>query len=651
MRIIVLFCTLIVPAYAQEAVPRDLLSRPSSLERLDKILIPRRNWRPFPTAARREAWRNIPQAVREAHIHLGEEALAYDWAPLPASLFLEYARVGNRSNFEGLRRERRNRLADLVLAECIEGKGRFVDAIVNGVWVTCEETYWGVPAHLGMQKAGPGLPDISEPTVDLFAAETGALLAWTHYLLGPQLEQVSPLVPQRILLEVDRRILTPNLERDDFWWMGFSDRRVNNWNPWINSNWLTMVLLLEENEARRFAAVGKTLKSLDNFLNDYPADGGCDEGPGYWGRAGASLFDCLELLYSATGGELDIYDNSLVQDIGRYIYRVQIDENYFINFADASGRVDVPADLVFRYGQRIHDPQMIGFGAFAASRQGIGKGAVSGGGSIGRQLAALFNLPDLLAAEPAEPLLRDVWLPDLQVMVARSQGGSSEGLYLAAKGGHNAESHNHNDVGNFIVYVDGRPAIVDAGVGTYTAQTFSSRRYEIWTMQSAFHNLPTVGGVMQKNGPEFASRDVSYRADDRRAEFSLDIAGAYPPEAGVREWQRTLRLERGKQIELVDSYRLRDPVSEPALTLMTPCEVTVVAPGKLILRTTSSESGQSSTLEIEYDPGKLSAATEEIPLDDGRLTRVWGNHLTRILLKADGPSQQDSWVLRITERQ
>ncbi|HLV01581.1 MAG TPA: heparinase II/III family protein, partial [Acidobacteriota bacterium] len=637
-------CLLGSSLYAQQVPSRHLLSRPY-LDRIEEILIPREEWAPFPTASQRDAWNSIPETVRKAHLRLGEEALTYRWDPLPASLFLEYARIGNRSNYERTRGNRRNRLADLVLAECIEGEGRFLDAIIDGIWVICEETYWGVPAHLGLQQAGPGLPDVEEPTVDLFAAETGALLAWTDYLLGPQLEQISPLVPRRIRLEVDRRILTPNLERDDFWWMGFGGRRVNNWNPWINSNWLTMVLLLEEDGARRVKSIKKILESLDQFINPYPEDGGCDEGPGYWGRAGASLFDCLELLYSATAGVLNIYDNPLVQDIGRYIYRAHIDGDYFINFADASGRVDVAADLIHRYGKRINDPLMISFGASAAVRQGYGTTAVTGNGSIGRQLAALFNLRELLATEPADPFLRDVWLPDLQVMAARSDGGTSKGFYVAAKGGHNAESHNHNDVGNFILYVDGQPAIVDAGVGTYTAQTFSSRRYEIWTMQSAFHNLPTIGGVMQKNGVDFAARQVSYQADDQQVEFSLDIAGAYPAEAGVGTWQRTIRLDRDSHVELVDQYQLNDPVNDLTLTLMTPGEVAAQNAGELVIQTAPSSSGSTSRLAVSFDGEKLSASTEEIKLEDGRLTRVWGSRLTRILLRVEEPSVKDSLTL------
>ena len=108
-------------------------------------------------------------------------------------------------------------------------------------------------------------------------------------------------------------------------------------------------------------------------------------------------------------------------------------------------------------------------------------------------------------------------MPGIQVMAARVEEGSAQGLYLAAQGGHNAESHNHNDVGNFLIYADGQPAIIDVGVETYSAKTFSSKRYEIWTMQSAYHNLPTIDGVMQSAGRQFAASAVEYHADDRAA--------------------------------------------------------------------------------------------------------------------------------------
>jgi len=273
------------PALAQKApsqpLRRDILSGAFGPESLTRILLAREQWWPFPPAADRAPWQALPADVRESLVEAGRRQLEAPWAELPATFFLDYVRTGNRSHGDNARANRRAKLQALVVAECVENAGRFLDAILNGIWLTCEETYWGSPAHLGIQKAGSGLPDAAEPTVDLFAAETAAMLAWTGYLLEEQLDKLSPLVRRRILLEADRRVLRPNEERVDFWWMGLDpkgpSRALNNWTPWICSNWLTTALLLEPDARRRAAAVYKNLRSLDKFLESYHPDGGCDE--------------------------------------------------------------------------------------------------------------------------------------------------------------------------------------------------------------------------------------------------------------------------------------------------------------------------------------------------------------------------------------
>ncbi|NWG11945.1 MAG: heparinase II/III family protein [Acidobacteria bacterium] len=624
---------------------RSLLAGRMTERELGAVLLPRGQWRPFPTVEDREAWNIVSGHLRAEYVRGAERLLGTTWPPLPASVFLEYVRNGNRSNFERISFERRARLATLVMGEVFENKGRFLDDIANGIWAICEESYWGVPAHVGVQRRGSGLPDVTEPTVDLFAAETGSLLAWTTYLLGNRLDRISPLIDDRIHVEVDRRILTPNLERDDFWWMGFRrEREVNNWNPWINSNWLTTVLVLEQNPARRVRAVHKIMRSLDNFLDVYPDDGGCDEGPGYWGRAGASLFDCLELLHGATDGAIDLYGQPLIQRIGQYIYKVYIRDDYYINFADASGRLNPEAGLIYRYGKRIRDPIMAGFGVLLARRQNLGDEArVARTGSLGRLLPDLLLDRELRAASPVEPLLRDAWFPGLQVMVARSFADSTKGLYLAAKGGHNAESHNHNDVGNFIVYADGRPALIDVGVETYTRKTFSNERYEIWTMQSAYHNLPTINGFMQMNGRGFRARDVSYKADESTAVFSLDIAGAYPAEAGVESWVRTLHFVRGKRVELREKYSLSRFLAPLSLSLMTPRRIDMTTPGRILLA--DPRPGAGAGVAIVYDTALFKATPEDIPVTDSRLKSVWGERITRILLMSNSRDLQGGYTL------
>ncbi len=61
-----------------------------------------------------------------------------------------------------------------------------------------------------------GLPDILDPTLELFAAETSALLAWTDYLLDAKLDSVSKLLRPRIRLEAERRIIAPGLAHEDY---------------------------------------------------------------------------------------------------------------------------------------------------------------------------------------------------------------------------------------------------------------------------------------------------------------------------------------------------------------------------------------------------------------------------------------------------
>ncbi len=161
-----------------------------------------------------------------------------------------------------------------------------------------------------------------------------------------------------------------------------------------------------------------------------------------------------------------------------------------------------------------------------------------------RQLRALFSFSQLEESQSVPPYFGDVWLPDLQVMAAREKPGASAGLYLAAKGGHNAESHNHNDVGQFLLYLDGEPVLIDPGVEEYTSKTFGSNRYALWTMQSAYHNLPTVNGCLQEAGRNFKAIGVHYQASEDRAELSLQLEDAYPQAAGVARWQRRIALCR-----------------------------------------------------------------------------------------------------------
>ena len=626
-------------ALAQTSPPppaRKLLQSRVSAEMLSQVLSPRASWRPYPTIEDRRFWQALPPEIRNAVLDSASSRLGTPWPALPASVFLDYARNGNRSRFEALSFARRNRLRHAAFAECIEAQGRFLDEILDGLWFICEESFWGVPAHIGAQKAGNTLPDVSEPIVDLFAAETANTLAWTTYLLGSRLDGLSKLLRPRVEAEIQRRILDPCLARDDFWWLGFAgNRSVNNWNPWINSNWLACVLLMEPNPERRLAAVQKIIRSLDRFLDSYHDDGGCDEGPSYWSHAAASLFDCLELLYSASDGRLDFYNIPLVREMGAYIYRMHIAGDWYVNFADASARIRPSGNLVWRYGRRVKDPQMEAHGAWLASRAASPLERFDSDG-MRRALDALVHLSELSAraSSARPPLVRDVFLPGVQVAAARLQQGSERGFYLAAQGGHNAESHNHNDVGNFIVFHDGEPVLIDIGVETYTAQTFSSRRYEIWTMQSAWHNCPTINGQMQSAGRSFEARNFSAIEGG----VSMEIQNAYPEQAGLQRWLRSVALDRAAgRVVLRDSFRLsrRDSVEWNFITNRIP---RLEGPGRMVL---------DGRFVLSFDPA-LEAVFDEHSSEDARLRPIWGPRVRRARLILKSPPAQADYAFTLS---
>ena len=608
------------------------------------------SWHPYPTVGERDEWALLPNTLRKVYIERGENEMEFAWPSLQAARFLDYARTGNRSRFQADRNQRRQALGHLVLAECMEGKGRFVDQIVNGVWATCEETYWGVPAHLSLQAAGKGLPDVSEPTVDLFAAETSTLLAWTYYLVGETFASVSPLVRPRIALEIDRRILTPLLDREDFWWMGLKPRpdgrRVNNWNPWINSNWLMSFLLIEQNRDRLTLAVHKSIRSLDQFIQPYPEDGGCDEGAGYWGRAAASLFDCLEILESATDGLIDEFDSELLRNMGSFIYKAHIKDHYFVNFADAPVMTTPVPSILFRYGKRVGDSQLSSLGAWFAASEHLEKKGF--GDSVARQLPALFTAAELFATKGSQHYPRDAWFPGIEVMTARCQADSPEGFFVAAKGGTNAESHNHNDIGTFVVFNDGKPLLIDTGVEPYTAKNSSPQRYDIWTMNSNHHNLPEVNGHAQQPGFEFAAKSVKHETTEASATLELDISDAYPAEAGLESWYRRVRLNREAGVEIEDTCVFTESGGNVVLHLITACDVQIGA-STLTLEETPLPNGRvTGSGQINFDKDVFTVSTEEISLEGGeRLHKIWGTRVVRISLATDDLETKASWNVLI----
>ncbi len=643
---ILILLVLSIHLYAQNN-ERNLMTSNNSVESLSEIILEPEKWVLYPTDA--SEWQKmVPVSVYKKQIEVAEKLLGKDWPILKASVFLEYERNGNRENYQDISFERRDALSALVMAEMLEGKNRFLDDIINLVWAICEETYWGIPAHVNLQETGRGLPDVETPSVDLFAAETGALLAWTDYMIGDKFDEVNPFIRKRIYYETNRKIHEPYLKTKAYRYMGYnkSERRPNNWNPWINSNVMASALLLEKDKVKRADIIYKTFEVLDNYLNPHPADGGCDEGPSYWGRAGASVYDCLDLADLATGHKLNHFNESLIINLGTYVYKAYIGNAYFLNFADAGMKANHSPVLLYQYGKAINSPTMMEMAAYVGDEKDLRNSEFKG--SLGRAIPGLYYVSEVLKQSAKEPLVSDFWLPDIQVMGGRDKEGSTEGLYIAAKGGHNEESHNHNDIGNFVVFADGEPAIIDIGVETYTRETFGPNRYDIWTMNSAHHNLlPTVNGTMQKNGMEFKAKNVIYKASDKKVSFSLDISSSYPDSSGIIKWNKDFTYTRGKSIVLEENYLLSKNEKEIESYLMTCRKPELKDDGTIIL---PSYKGTDKKVRIIYDAKLFDVQLETNVLKDRKLKSSWDKgelYRIKFTMKNKALSGKIKWTIEL----
>ena len=552
-------------------------------------------------------WKALPEEKKQEILRWGREAMEAGYPQLLATQFMRFARDGNRKAWENPYFARRKALMGAAFAECIVHDAAQLDFIIDGLWLICEETTWILSAH--NNKGNPGdalelLPEKTNPYIDLFAAQTADTVSAVCWLLGDRLNNLTPRICRRVMHELQERIFTPFMHQDDFWWMGQTRKELNNWTPWILSNILKAAQYAIKDDLYLRELVTKCCQILDRYLACLPEDGGCDEGTAYWNMAGGSLLDCLESLRELSGGKLDFYDVPKIREFGLFPLRSHVAGPWYWNFADCDARPILDGERVYTFSRRIGSKELMQLGCFIGARL-----MPRDTPQANRVLHALFT-----KMEPGtDPGPRDrVDLPDLQVY-ARTSGK----MYTVIKGGHNGESHNHNDIGTFIIYVEGNPVIVDAGNMVYTRKTFSEERYTLWNTRSMYHNVPLIG----KNGEQHVGE--SYRASDVRMEgdtLTMHLEKAYPDALGVRKLLRTACFRDG--FSLTDEIELENarPVTWVFMTYAKPeIEETAIRIGPLCL--TGAE--------------RLRAAVEEIPVTDARMALNFPGTLWRLTLTAE----------------
>ena len=630
-------CLIIVATLQLQGEERNFLQKKADIAKIKEVLVMNQEWVPYPDYTDRAGWDELLGEFKESIIKNGEKYLDYEYKVIKATDYLEYERSGSREIMSKPSSANNTAVSALIGAELAEGKGRFIEPIINGVFYLCEKTSWASSAHTAAyQKTRRAIPDHREHIMDLGHGGTAQMLSWTYYFLHKEFDKVDPIISIRLRHELQIRELDPYMQRRDLWWMGYNVKPggiINNWNPWCNSNALICFFLLENNKDVLAEAVYKTMTSVDLFLNHVKADGGCDEGPSYWGHAAGKLYDYLKMLYLGTNGQISIFDEPQIQKMGEYIVRSYIGNGWVVNFADASARGGGDAGLIYRYGTAVNSNLMKEFAAILNKEKPVKPG---GWGDMFRQLETLRCIPELRKETPAYSTPEYTWYPETEFCYFSNKNG----MFMATKGGYNNESHNHNDVATLSLYFNTTPVLIDAGVGTYTRQTFSSERYSIWTMQSNYHNIPMINGVPQKFGSQYKATDV--KVNLKAKTFSANIATAYPEEAKVENWTRSYRLG-SNNLKIEDTFSLKETVAPNQVNFLTWGKVDISEAGVVTIEVKGEKAA------LKYDKNQFDVSIETIKLEDPKLSNVWGPEIYRLSLTAKQQTLKGKYTFTVSK--
>ncbi|NLE38355.1 MAG: heparinase [Pirellulaceae bacterium] len=533
----------------------------------------------------REAWAAVAESASTQEILKQAEArLATPMPEATEDLYLDFSRTGNRTRYQHVASNRHDRIRTLTMAECLENRGRFLPAIEQVIRDLCAEKTWVLPAH------DRGLTNIkgTEVTIDLDSSAVAWDMATADYWLGDRLR---PETRKLIREQLEWRIFKPFegmalRGKPRMWWLA----TTNNWNAVCLSNTIGAALAVIESPERRAQIVAIAEHYIEYFLKGFTPDGYCSEGMGYWCYGFGHYVMLAETLHQQTGGRLDMMADPRVKEIAQFGRRMEMNPGVYPPFADCPVNV-APTPWLMHYLARRFDFAWDGPADSMLNRRGLTRlfqiGLTAFPNSVsGRDPVATLE----------EPPLR-TWFSDAGILICRPAPGAKRPLAVAMKGGHNAEHHNHNDVGSFVVALGGATPLVDPGSETYTRRTFSPQRYQSNVINSFGHPVPRIGGKLQQTGRQAAAAVLATQFDERADTLALDLSAAYDVE-GLKQLKRTFVYSR----EGAGSLTVTD---EAAMDRPTPFETALITfdPWRQVDATHLRMGEGGDAVDVEIDAG------------------------------------------------
>jgi len=528
-------------------------------------------------------------------VEFGDELIDEPILTIPFSLFRRFEADGDRNEYESSKYgyfAHRKHLVTFALLSWLYKEQRYISKLEDAIWAICDEYCWALPAHLG----GTSMQKLQSDgyIIDLFASETGAALAEIIHMLA---DVLSPIVVKRAEKLINERII--DVANCDFHWK----RMINNWSAVCGCN-VGVTALYAVKDTQKLAEIIKmSLDCMDVFLSGITEDGACLEGAGYWYYGFGHFAYFCDYIEKATDGKINYFDNPKVKKLATFNVKCIFPGNRAVSFSDSGTRVTRSLDIAsFVYSKY---PDTLPLDSTVTS------GCVSKSGCfnyLSESRALLW---------PTDRELKTIDFDygthiyeNAEWYISTSQNKVS----IGAKAGHNAESHNHNDVGSFLVYKNGQDILLDIGSGEYCKAYFSKDRYNFFCTSSGGHNVPIINGAYQLCGKD--ARAINTVISENG--ISSDIAGAYK-QPTLKKLLRTIDFNRTNgEIYLCDSYEFSE-----IPTAVVERFVTSVEP--LVYSDCVQINNNGEQMSIFYDGNvvpKISTETESLGSDRNRLSYV-----------------------------
>ncbi len=466
-------------------------------------------------------------------------------APFPAwsdDAYIDYLHTGSRTRGNQMLAARERWLAPLVLAECAEGRGRFLPRIAMVLDQLATQPTWNEPAN------DADLRDFGTPlyrqTISLDSATLGQNIAEAYYLLKGELPAATR---QHVMDALQARIVTPMQAAlttgHGYWWM----TQATNWNAvCLDGVTVAALAVLPSREDRALFVAAAELYS-PNYLRSFSDDGYGVEGIGYWSYGFSHYADLREALWAATNGRIDLYANPKARKVALFAIQFQMLPGNFAAFGDAHFMA-VPSAPLVAYVEKT-----FGLAVTAPANPAHETG------SLVDAVRTAFPNPSELPAQSGDDILGlRTYYADPGVLIDRPAPGDQ--LAATIKAGGNG-GHSHNDIGSFVIALGATQPVGDpGGPNYYTRDTFSKKRLTSRLLNSYGHPVPVIGGALQKDATQLHPKVLRTSFTPMQDSITIDMTTAYDAPT-LKSLARTMQFSRkgAGSVEIADNFQLTAP--------------------------------------------------------------------------------------------